>query len=148
MDSTNNVSPFPENGINCEYIQGNLFHLVYGKMTDEQMDIIIGHIKDCAPCRNLFATEYEFRNIFCSMSDDCKICPESVKSRLELFLGDPNIHTVADAECTEEDILVMPIDALDRLSMGGKISHRTRLLAILKDELSAFTKDQETDKKS
>ena len=141
MDSTNNLSPFPENGITCEYIHENLFHLVYGKMTDGQMDIVIKHIKDCAPCRTLFATEYEFRNIFCSMSDDCKICPESVKSRLEIFLGDPSIEKVADSEYTEEEIDVMPIEALDRLSMGGKITHRTRLLAILKDELDMFTKE-------
>ena len=142
MESNINMPSFPENGITCEYIQENLFHLVYGKMTEQQVDIVIIHIQVCEPCKRLFATEYEFRNIFCSMTDDCKICPESIKSRLEIFLGDPNFDKVAETEFTEEKIEITQIEALDRLVMDSKVSHRTKLLSILKDELTKFTEDE------
>ncbi|MCD4657241.1 MAG: hypothetical protein K8S87_06825 [Planctomycetes bacterium] len=141
MDSTNQLPPFPQNGPDCEYIQSNVFHLVYGEITEYQQNTIITHIKCCEPCRELFEAEFEFRNIFCSMTDDCKICPDGVKSRLQVFLGDPGIDKIADIECNEEKISIPEIEVLNRLASDSKISHRKRLLSVIQEELSKFTDD-------
>ena len=142
MDSMSKLPPFPENGPDCNYIQTNIFHLVYGEITKEQQDAIIAHIKECVPCRELFEAEFEFRNIFCAMTDDCKICPEGVKNRLQTFLGEQVIDKIADTECIDEKIDIPKIDILDKLANDSKISHRRRLLSVVQEELSKFTDDE------
>ncbi len=143
MDSMSLLPPFPENGPNCAYIQSNIFHLVYGEITENQQDAIVTHIKACEPCREIFEAEFEFRNIFCSMTDDCEICPEGIKNRLQTFLGEQNIDKFADTECIDEKISIPDIEILDKLANESKISHRRRLLSVVQEELSKFNDDDE-----
>ena len=142
MDSMNKLPPFPENGPDCNYIQSNIFHLVYGEISNEQQDAIMTHIKGCVACSELFEAEFEFRNIFCAMTDDCKICPEGVKNRLQTFLGEQVIDKTLETESLNEKIDIPKIEVLDKLANDSKISHRRRLLSVVQEELSKFTDDE------
>ena len=76
------------------------------------------------------------------MTDDCKICPEGVKNRLQTFLGEQVIDKTLETESLNEKIDIPKIEVLDRLANDSKISHRRRLLSVVQEELSKFTDDE------